>query len=177
VRRWRYVVRQARRGVYRPPWKWTRTEAVARRAPAWPCAGDRIHRYVNPFCPLCHADVPDRPLASVARLSGRLVERDGRIWLEQGFPAHGLVRTLYDESAEILRYLEQWTAPTKRHLPAPMRAVLRRAGVAGVVCAAAAAAGDRASAAADDRATAPDAPDYLAALALAGAAGLVVWLT
>ena len=141
--------------------------------------------YVNPFCPLCHADLPDRPLASVARLSGRLVEQDGRTWLERGCPAHGLVRTLYDESAEILRYLEHWTAPTKRHLPAPMRAVLRRVGVAGVVCAAAAAAGDRvsavagdrASAAAGDRATAPDAPDYLAALALVGAAGLVVWLT
>jgi pyruvate-formate lyase-activating enzyme len=79
--------------------------------------GDRIHRYVNAFCPHCHTDKPDRPLQSVARLSGWLVERDGRIWLERGCPEHGLVTTLYDESPEILRYLEQWTAPTKRHIP------------------------------------------------------------
>jgi uncharacterized radical SAM superfamily Fe-S cluster-containing enzyme len=79
--------------------------------------GDRIHRYVNAFCPLCQGEQPDRPLSSVLRLSGWLAERDGRIWLERGCPEHGLVRTLYDESPEILRYLEQWTAPTKRHRP------------------------------------------------------------
>lgn len=77
--------------------------------------GDRIHRYVNAFCPHCHADNP--PLAQVRRLSGWLAERDGRIWLERGCPDHGLVRTLYDENPEILRYLEEWTAPTKTHLP------------------------------------------------------------
>ncbi len=77
--------------------------------------GDRIHRYVNAFCPQCHAEEPNRPLQMVARLSGWLVERDDRIWLERGCPEHGLVTTMYDESPEILRYLEQWTAPTKRH--------------------------------------------------------------
>lgn len=82
-----------------------------------PLRGDRIRRYVNAFCPHCHAERPDRPLAEVARLSGWLAERDGRVWLERGCPAHGLVRTLYDESPEILTYLEQWTAPTKQHLP------------------------------------------------------------
>ena len=82
-----------------------------------PLRGDRIHRYVNAFCPLCHEDKPDRPLADVRRLSGWLVERDDRIWLERGCPDHGLVRTLYDESPEILRYLEAWTAPTKVHTP------------------------------------------------------------
>jgi len=82
-----------------------------------PLRGDRIHRYVNAFCPLCHEDKPDRPLADVRRLSGWLVERDERIWLERGCPDHGLVRTLYDESPEILRYLEEWTAPTKVHTP------------------------------------------------------------
>ena len=46
-----------------------------------PLRGDRIHRYVNAFCPLCHEDKPDRPLAGVRRLSGWLVERDDRIWL------------------------------------------------------------------------------------------------
>ena len=38
-------------------------------------------------------------------------------WLERGCPDHGLVRTLYDESPEILRYLEKWQAPTKQHVP------------------------------------------------------------
>ncbi|MFZ1410131.1 MAG: radical SAM protein [Micropruina sp.] len=80
-----------------------------------PLRGDRIHRYVTAFCPLCHADDP--PLAQVRRLSGQLVIRDERVWLERGCPDHGLVRTLYDESPHILRYLEQWQAPTKQHVP------------------------------------------------------------
>ena len=42
-----------------------------------PLRGDRIHRYVNAFCPLCHEEQPDRPLTEVHRLSGWLVERDG----------------------------------------------------------------------------------------------------
>ncbi|MCB1272778.1 MAG: radical SAM protein [Leucobacter sp.] len=75
----------------------------------------RIHRYVNAFCPQCHEEDPDRPLAEVQRLSGWLADRDGRIWLERGCRTHGVQRTLYDESAEILTYLEQWTAPTKIH--------------------------------------------------------------
>lgn len=78
-----------------------------------PLRGDRIHRYVTAFCPRCsHDDLPDE-----RRLSGWLVERDGRIWLERGCPDHGFMRTLYDEDPEILRYLEQWTAPTKWHVP------------------------------------------------------------
>jgi len=82
-----------------------------------PLRGDRIHRYVNAFCPVCHDERPDRRLAEVQRLSGWLVERENRVWLERGCATHGLVRTLYDESPEILTYLEQWTAPTKRHEP------------------------------------------------------------
>ena len=77
----------------------------------------RVHRYVNAFCPVCHEERPDRPLAEVRRLSGWLAIRDDRVWLERGCPDHGLVRTLYDESPEILAYLEQWTAPTKVHQP------------------------------------------------------------
>jgi uncharacterized radical SAM superfamily Fe-S cluster-containing enzyme len=77
----------------------------------------RVHRYVNAFCPHCHEEQPDRPLAEVRRLSGWLAIRDDRVWLERGCPDHGLVRTLYDESPEILAYLEQWTAPTKVHEP------------------------------------------------------------
>ena len=79
--------------------------------------GDRIHRYVTAFCPLCHDDASERPLADVVRLSATLMERDGRIWLERGCRTHGLVRTLYDEDPEILSYLEEWTAPTKTHTP------------------------------------------------------------
>ncbi|MCK2214440.1 radical SAM protein [Actinomadura sp. ATCC 31491] len=77
--------------------------------------GDRILRYVNAFCPHCHDD--GRDLDRVERLSGYLAERDGRVWLERGCRAHGLVRTLYDEDPEILAYLEEWTAPTKQHVP------------------------------------------------------------
>ena len=77
----------------------------------------RVHRYVNAFCPHCHEEQPHRPLADVRRLSGWLAVRGERVYLERGCPDHGLVRTLYDESAEILSYLEQWTAPTKVHQP------------------------------------------------------------
>ena len=82
-----------------------------------PLRGDTVRRYVNAFCPRCHEERPDRPLTEVARLSGWLAERDGRVWLERGCPAHGLVRTLYDEDPEILTWLEGWTAPTKAHTP------------------------------------------------------------
>ncbi|MER6574126.1 radical SAM protein [Nonomuraea sp. NPDC001023] len=75
--------------------------------------GDRILRYVNAFCPRCHG----QDLDQVERLSGWLAERDGKVWLERGCREHGLIRTLYDEDPEILAYLEEWTAPTKQHIP------------------------------------------------------------
>ncbi len=77
--------------------------------------GDRIHRYVNSFCPHCHADNPTRPLEEVQRLAGWLAVRDGTVWLERGCRVHGKVVTMYDEDPEILSYLEEWTAPTKTH--------------------------------------------------------------
>ncbi len=73
--------------------------------PGMPLRDFRIHRYVNAFCPHCHEERPDQPLADVRRLSGWLAVRDGQVWLERGCPEHGFVRTLYDESAEILTYL------------------------------------------------------------------------
>jgi uncharacterized radical SAM superfamily Fe-S cluster-containing enzyme len=85
--------------------------------PGMPVRDDRILRYVTAFCPRCHDEEPDRPLERVARLGGYLAEEAGRVWLVRGCPSHGRVRTLYDESAEIMRYLEEWTAPTKRHTP------------------------------------------------------------
>jgi uncharacterized radical SAM superfamily Fe-S cluster-containing enzyme len=76
-----------------------------------PVRTDRIRRYVVAFCPACH---DGRPLAQVRRLSGYLSQSpDGRVWLVRGCPDHGRIVTLYEENAEILDYLEQWTAPTK----------------------------------------------------------------
>ena len=82
-----------------------------------PVRTDRIHRYVTAFCPRCHDEEPSRPLSEVERLAGYLAEDDDRVWLVRGCPRHGKIVTMYDENAEILRYLEQWTAPTKRHTP------------------------------------------------------------
>lgn len=82
-----------------------------------PVREDRILRYVNAFCPTCHAEHPDRTLHDVRRLSGYLAETDGQVWLVRGCPDHGKIVTLYDESPEILAYLEEWTAPTKFHVP------------------------------------------------------------
>ena len=82
-----------------------------------PLRGDRVMRYVSAFCPRCHEDDPQRSLHDVPRLAGYLAERDGRVWLVRGCRVHGRVETMYDESPEILRWLEQWTAPTKRHMP------------------------------------------------------------
>lgn len=83
--------------------------------PGQPLRGDRIHAYVTAYCPACHD--PDAALAGVQRLSGILVVRDDRVWLERACPIHGIVTTLYDEDPSILRYLEQWQAPTKVHVP------------------------------------------------------------
>ncbi|MEU4650589.1 radical SAM protein [Nocardia fluminea] len=82
-----------------------------------PLRGDRILRYVTAFCPRCHDEHPGTALPDVTRLSGWLAERDGKVFLERGCRVHGMVRTLYDEDPEILTYLEEWTAPTKAHLP------------------------------------------------------------
>ena len=82
-----------------------------------PVREDRILRYVNAFCPHCHTDDPMRPLDQVERLSGYLAEAEGQVWLVRGCSTHGKVVTHYDEDAEILTYLEQWTAPTKVHIP------------------------------------------------------------
>lgn len=85
--------------------------------PGMPLRSDRVMRYVTAFCPLCHEVDPHRPLAEVPRLAGCLVEREGRVWLVRGCPEHGRITTLYDEDPAILRYLEEWTAPTKAHTP------------------------------------------------------------
>jgi uncharacterized radical SAM superfamily Fe-S cluster-containing enzyme len=83
--------------------------------PGQPLRGDRIHRYVIAYCPECHD--PDGALADVQRLSGVLLVREEKVWLQRACPTHGMITTLYDEDANILRYLEQWQAPTKVHVP------------------------------------------------------------
>ena len=85
--------------------------------PGMTLRSDRILRYVTAFCPRCHEAEFETPLANVQRLGGYLSEAEGKVWLVRGCPVHGLIRTMYDESAEILQYLEQWTAPTKVHVP------------------------------------------------------------
>lgn len=89
----------------------------AAASPGMPLRDFRVHRYVNAFCPRCHEEDPERPLSDVRRLSGWLADRDGTVWLERGCPDHGVISSMYEESAHILRYLEQWTAPTKAHTP------------------------------------------------------------
>lgn len=46
-----------------------------------------------------------------------LVEERCQIRLMRGCRRHGRVVTLHDESPVILRYLREWTAPTKAHIP------------------------------------------------------------
>lgn len=84
-------------------------------ATGMPTRSDHIRRYVTAFCPRCHDDDPE--LAAVRRLPGYLAEDDGRVWLVRGCPDHGRITTLYDEDAEILDWLERWTAPTKHVNP------------------------------------------------------------
>lgn len=80
-----------------------------------PLRGDRILRYVNAFCPRCHRAGGDP--REVRRLAGWLAELNGRVYLDRGCPDHGMIRTLYEEDAAILAYLEEWTGPATR--PAP----------------------------------------------------------
>ena len=82
-----------------------------------PTRQDRIIRYVNAFCPHCHDEEPGRSLADVPRLSGYLSVAEDNVWLVRGCNRHGKVVTLYDEDPTILEYLEEWTAPTKYHVP------------------------------------------------------------
>lgn len=78
---------------------------------------DRPRKEVMAFCPACHHDDPHRRLESVARLEGRLHERGGRVLLTRTCPTHGPITTLYEESAEILTWLERWTAQTRPPTP------------------------------------------------------------
>ena len=80
-----------------------------------PAAFDRIRRPVVAYCPRCHA--ADQAPASMRRLEGSLADSGGSVWLVRDCPDHGRIVTLYEEDAELLDYLEQWTAPTKPPTP------------------------------------------------------------
>ncbi len=78
------------------------TTTRGRTGSGMPLRGDRIHRYVNAFCPLCHEERA-RPAARRRPAALRLAGRARRPDLAGArLPDHGLVRTLYDESPEIL---------------------------------------------------------------------------
>lgn len=75
-----------------------------------------IHRYVNAYCPECFNNDARSHEAAASR-TGVLVERDGVVFLNRACPIHGWVSTMYEENSEILKYLEEWTAPTKWVVP------------------------------------------------------------
>ncbi len=78
-----------------------------------PAVFDRIRRSVVAFCPHCHVAEPP----TTRRLGATLAEGAGSVWLVRQCPDHGPVVTLYEEDAELLDYLEQWTAPPKSPTP------------------------------------------------------------
>ncbi len=78
-----------------------------------PAVFDRIRRQVVAYCPHCHA--ADR--SKTRRLEASLADGAGSVWLLRECAKHGPIVTLYEEDAELLDYLEQWTAPTKPPTP------------------------------------------------------------
>jgi 7,8-dihydro-6-hydroxymethylpterin dimethyltransferase len=74
-----------------------------------------ILKSVRAVCPRCFAENDDfDPQYPTDICDGHLVERDGAVhlrrWCRRG---HGEVWSLYEEHAELWRYLQQWRVPTK----------------------------------------------------------------
>lgn len=82
-----------------------------------PTKFDRIRKPVVAYCPTCHVADTAGSLAQTRQLPGWLAEAGGAVWLSRECPFHGPIITLYEEDAELLDYLEQWTAPTKPPTP------------------------------------------------------------
>ena len=83
-----------------------------------------LHDYVllksvRAVCPRCFAETPGfDPEWPADVLDGHLVERDGAVYLRRWCRrGHGEVWSLYEEDAEIWRYLQQWRVPTRRINP------------------------------------------------------------
>jgi len=74
-----------------------------------------LQKSVRAVCPRCFAEIegfdPEYPIDIC---DGHLVEREGKIYLRRWCRrGHGEVWSLYEESAELWRYLQQWRVPTK----------------------------------------------------------------
>lgn len=78
-----------------------------------------IQKSVRAVCPRCFADDPEfDPDYPTDICDGHLVERDGRIYLRRWCRrGHGEVWSLYEERADLWRYLQQWRVPTRRINP------------------------------------------------------------
>jgi len=83
-----------------------------------------LHDYVllksvRAVCPRCFADDPNfDPEWPTDVLDGHLVERDGAVYLRRWCRrGHGEVWSLYEEDAELWRYLQQWRVPTRQINP------------------------------------------------------------
>lgn len=74
-----------------------------------------ILRSVRAVCPRCFAETPDfDPEYPTDVCDAHLVERDGRVYLRRYCRrGHGEVWSLYEEHADLWRYLQQWRVPTK----------------------------------------------------------------
>ncbi len=83
-----------------------------------------LHDYVllksvRAVCPRCFAGDPNfDPEWPTDVLDGHLVERDGAVYLRRWCRrGHGEVWSLYEEDAELWRYLQQWRVPTRQINP------------------------------------------------------------
>jgi len=74
---------------------------------------------VRAVCPRCFADDPNfDPEWPTDVLDGHLVEREGAVYLRRWCRrGHGEVWSLYEEDAELWRYLQQWRVPTRQINP------------------------------------------------------------
>ena len=74
-----------------------------------------VLKSVRAVCPRCFADTTDfDPQYPDDICDGHLVERDRSVYLRRFCRrGHGEVWSLYEENAEIWRYLQQWRVPTK----------------------------------------------------------------
>lgn len=74
-----------------------------------------VLKSVRAVCPKCFADDPAfDPEYPTDILDGHLVARDGRVLLRRFCRrGHGEVWSLYEEDADLWRYLQEWRVPTK----------------------------------------------------------------
>jgi len=74
-----------------------------------------ILKSVRGVCPRCFVEIADfDPEYPTDICDGHLVEREGRVYLRRFCRrGHGDVWSLYEESAELWRYLQQWRVPTR----------------------------------------------------------------